>query len=171
MGKKCQIWVETVIYTLIFLVLMGLVLAFAKPKLEEMSDKAIIEQTMDVMETIDDSILSIIQGGSGNIRKIDLTLKKGILKIDGINNALIFRLESRYTYTEPGKDVTVGRIVSKTEKLGKINKVILTMNYSDYNITFEGIKKIKTITAASTPYKLFIANKGGTIPLIDFKLK
>jgi uncharacterized protein (UPF0333 family) len=35
-NKRGQIWVETVVYTLIALVMIGLVLAFAKPKIEEL---------------------------------------------------------------------------------------------------------------------------------------
>ena len=37
--KRGQVWVETVIYTLIALALIGTVLAFVKPKVEEMQDK------------------------------------------------------------------------------------------------------------------------------------
>ena len=80
-SKKAQVWIETVIYTLIALVLIGAVLAFVKPKLQELQDKAIIDQTVQVMEGIDAKIHSVVQGGAGNKRIIELQLKKGAIKI------------------------------------------------------------------------------------------
>ena len=41
-GVNGQVWVETVTYTLIAIVMIGLVLSFAKPKIEELQDKTII---------------------------------------------------------------------------------------------------------------------------------
>ncbi len=34
--KRAQIWIETMIYTLIAFIMLGLVLAYAKPKIEAM---------------------------------------------------------------------------------------------------------------------------------------
>src|SRR3989339_625134 len=98
--KRGQVWVETVIYTLIAFVMIGSVLAFVKPKVEEMQDKAIIEQSIGMMEDINTIVLSLVHGGAGNKRKIELGIKKGILMIDGQNNKLIFEIESGNTYTE-----------------------------------------------------------------------
>ena len=171
MGKKeAQIWVETVIYTLIFLVLIGLILAYVKPKIEEITDKSLIGQSVEMMKEIDNVILSIVRGGPGNKRKIEINLNKGALTIDSVNNKIIFEMDSKYTYTEPGKDVEIGRINARTEKLGKLNKVYLTLNY-DYNITYEGNKDKKSITKAPTPYKLFITHKGGDPTNLDFEIK
>ena len=39
--KKAQVWIETVIYTLIALALIGTVLAFVKPKIQEIQDKIV----------------------------------------------------------------------------------------------------------------------------------
>ena len=82
-GKNGQVWVETVIYTLIAFVLIGAVLAIAQPRIEEIQDKAFIEQSFGVMKDIDNIILSLAQGGVGNKRVVELGLKKGNLIIDG----------------------------------------------------------------------------------------
>ena len=42
--KRGQIWVETVIYTLIGLTIIGLLLAVSKPQIDKQKDKALIEQ-------------------------------------------------------------------------------------------------------------------------------
>lgn len=171
MNKRGQIWVETVVYTLIALVMIGLVLSFVKPKIEEIQDKAIIEQSIEIMEELNTIILLLIQGGPGNKRLIELGIKKGNLKIDGINDQIVFEMEGRYTYSEPGQDIYHGSIIAHTEKRGKFNKVNLTIDYSeDYDITYQGEDKLKTISKASTPYKLFISNKGGNKTIIDIEI-
>ena len=57
--KKAQVWVETVIYTLIGLTVIGILLGFSKPKIDSMKDKIIIEQTIDLFERINSLILDV----------------------------------------------------------------------------------------------------------------
>jgi len=159
--KKGQVWVETVIYTLIAFVMIAAVLAFVVPKIEEVQDKTIIIQTLEIMGEIDSLILSVSQGGAGNKRIIEIEIKKGNLEIDGINDRIVFEIESRYAYSEYGEEVDIGDIVAYTERKGKLNRVILTNNHSDnYNITYQNQDAIKSISKASTPYKISISNEG-----------
>jgi type II secretory pathway pseudopilin PulG len=160
MFKRGQIWIETVIYTLIAFVLIGAVLAFAMPKINEVQDKAIIEQSISLLKGIDNTVLEIVQGGSGNKRKIEIGIKKGELILDGVNEEILFKMESASEYSEPGKEIPDGNIIIKTEKSGKDNLVILKRVYEDYNLTYNGKDEVKTITKASTSYNLFLSNKG-----------
>ena len=82
-----QIWVETLIYTLIAFVMIGLVLFFAGPKISEIQDKAIIEQSIEVMGEIDTIISGI--GTAGNRRVAELRIRKGALKINGTHEKLV----------------------------------------------------------------------------------
>jgi hypothetical protein len=166
--KKGQIWVETVIYTLIAFVMIGLVLAFVQPKIEEIQDKGIIEQSITVLEDIDDLMRNIGGSGAGNQRIIELGINKGVLKIDGTNDKIFFEIESRFTYSEPGEDVDVGGITANTEERGKINIVTLSVEYEGiYDLTYDGTDQLKTISKASTPYNVLFSNEGGDIPVID----
>ncbi len=159
-NRKGQIWVETVIYTLIAFVMIGLVLAYAKPKIEELQDKAIIEQSIAMVKNIDSTILTI--GAPGNQRLMELGIKKGVLKIDGTNDLIAFEMESKNTYSEPGVNVSDGNLIIHTEKTGKFNVITLTRDYDgEYNITYQGKDESKIISKASTPYQLLISNKGG----------
>src|SRR4030042_3272487 len=97
-NKQAQIWIETVIYTLIAFVLIATVLAFVKPKIDEIQDNAIIEQSISMVNSIDSTIMEIIQGGSGNKRKVEVGIKKGELKIDGSGDSLVFEMESNFLY-------------------------------------------------------------------------
>ena len=170
-NRKGQIWIETVIYTLIAFVMIGLVLAYAKPKIEEIQDKAIIEQSIKMMEEINAKIMEVKQGGAGNKREIILGIKKGILKIDGINDKIFFEIESKHTYSQLGEDISYGDLIIHTEKRGNFNIVTLTMDYSEkHNITYQGKDELKSITKAPTPYKLFISNEGGDKTRIEIKI-
>lgn len=175
-GKSGQVWIETVIYTSIALLMIGLVLTYAKPKIEEFQDKAILEQSLEMFRAIDNTIKTI--GVSGNRRFVETGIKKGSLKIDGENNKIIFEMKSSYLYSQPGEDIIDtlgGRIITRTEKTGDLNKVSFTINYSAYNIdiTYQEKDEFKTLNKAPTPYKLLISNNGksGEDTLIDISLK
>jgi len=165
-----QIWVETVIYTLIALVLIGAVLVFITPKIQEIQDKAIIEQSIGMLKNIDSTVSSIVLGGSGNKRIIEIGIKNGNLIINSEEDKIIFEMESQYVYSQEGENISIGSVTVLTEKTGSSNKITLTSDYSKYDLTYEGKNESKTITQASTPYKLSIENRGGVKTVIDFTL-
>lgn len=172
--KRGQVWIETVIYTLIAFILIASVLAFVRPKIQEMQDQAIIEQSITLIQDIDSLITNVINSGSGNKRLIELNINQGILKIDGFNDRLIFELFTSTTYSEPGTNVTDGNIIIRTDKLGDENKVTLVREYnsSKYNITINKIEDVKSLGKSATSYKLFIANLGGEDKTnIDMEIK
>jgi hypothetical protein len=168
MGKRCeiasknkcgQVWVETVIYLLISFVMLGLVLSFIRPKIEELRDKAIIEQSLQVMKDIDNLIVTI--GSPGNKRLLEIAIRKGNLIIDSPNDKIIFEMDSRYLYTEPGKLVQIGNIVALTTNSGDNSKITLTRDFSEeYNITYKGEEIVKTLPKVSAPYRIFLTNGG-----------
>jgi len=163
-NRNGQIWIETVIYTSIAFAMIALVLAYAKPKIEEIQDKAIIEQSIGVLEEIDE-VISDIGTASGNQRVIELSIKKGSLKINGKTDEIIFELGSRCEYSEPKKDIYIGGIIVRTEKQGELNFVTLTKNYSgEYNLSYQkDPNKDKVLSKSPTPYKLIISNSDGKI--------
>jgi len=136
-----------------------MVMAFVKPKIEEIRDKNIIEQSISILEDIDSIIKDM--GVPGNQRVIQLGISEGVLNLDGEKNALFFEIESKNMYSEPGENVALGNIIVFTEKKGKINEVKLTLNYEgEYNLTYQNKDELKKISEASTPYTLIITNKG-----------
>lgn len=174
LNKRGQIWIETVIYTLIALVMIGLVLTYAEPKIEEIQDKSIIEDSMEILESINSILFEIDKGGPGNKRLMQLSVKKGQFIIDAVNNKIIFKIESRHKYTEPGVDVELGNVLAHTQERSKINIVNLTIDYHKYNMTVSGEKKVETLNRASVPYSLLISNNGKDSEdklIIDFELK
>ena len=169
-GKKGQVWIETVLYTLIAFVMIGLVLAYAKPRIEEAQDKAIVEQSVEILENIN-NILTNIERVPGNKRIIELMIKKGTLRINGNTDSIVFEIESRYPYTEAGEDINIGNIIANTRAVGSKYDITLTLDYSaTYDLTYRGVDQEKIINRASTAYSLVVSNEGasGTKIKMDF---
>ena len=169
MKKRGQIWVETMIYTLVAFALIAAVLFFVKPKVEEIQDHALIEQSLEVMKYFDSTILELSQSVSGNKREIEIGIKKGTLEIDGVNNKIIFEMESKYEYSEPGETFLESSLNILTEKIGDENKITISKEY-DYDLKFNNLDESKLISASSTPYTIFVSNKGGSPIVIDFEI-
>ena len=172
MNKRGQVWVETVIYTLIALVIIGLVVSFVQPKVMELQDKAPLQQSMSMMNNINNVLLSLADNGPGNTRNVQISLNSGTLTIDGINNLAIFSMDnSHYQFSEPGQQVRYGNILVYTKEENNLNVVNMTINYSGiYNITYSGGNTIETITHSTTPYNLIMSNNGGNPTNMDFSL-
>ena len=166
-NQRGQIWVETVIYTLIALVMIGLVLAFARPKIQELQDKAVIDQSITMLKEIELTVLDL-SGGAGNQRIFELGMKKGELKIDGVNDKIIFEMESAYTYSEPGETINDGSLLVHTETQGNINIITLTRDYSSsYNLKYNELDELGTLTKSSIPYRLLLKNEGEDVDTGD----
>jgi hypothetical protein len=175
MKKLGQIWIETAIYTLIAFILIGAVLAFAKPKIDEIKDRAVIEQSIEMLKEIDDKILTL--GASGNQRIIGLKIREGSMKIDGIQDLIIFELETPYKYAEENVEITNDNLKIIKIKEEGLDKLRITANYSSsFNLTFNDQETLKTITKSPTQYNLVIykgglENVNSSRSIINFEIK
>ena len=161
LSRRGQIWVETVVYTLIGLALIGLVLAILTPKIKEFRDRAIIEQSIESMNVFDSKMTEILDA-PGNKRKIELTLERGTFYVDSLNDQLRFVFdEAHVRYSEPGVSLDIGRINVTTEELTKTYRITLTLD-SRHDITFNGANSPtpEEFTPVSLPYEFFVENKG-----------
>jgi len=160
--KKAQVWVETVIYTLIALVMISLVLAYAKPKIQEVQDKSTIDKTIEIMETIDDKIASTMQGGAGNKRIINLEINKGELVIDAFSDRINFTIkDSKSEYSEPGEWIQKGNLYIYTEKKGKTNNIKIVLKYENiYDLRYGGEDISKILSKGSSSISL--SNEGNS---------
>jgi len=160
-NKKSQIWVETVIYTLIGLTILGLILGLAKPKIEALKDKANIEQGIDMLDNID-QVINDIKYVAGNTRVISIKIRTGEFLINGNDDSIEYLIkDSKYKYSEPGKEIGLGEIKVLTIEKGKNYEVSLKIDYSNnLNISWEDKDEIKIIQASPQPNSISISNKG-----------
>jgi type II secretory pathway pseudopilin PulG len=164
MNKRGQVWIETVLYTLIGLTLLGLALGFIMPKINESRDKVLVEQAINSLSSFDEKISEAVQRGSGNIRQAEFSMKKGELYIDGVNDRIRFVIDGlTKPYSQPGVEIAVGRVRVVSSLGQKTSSVNLTVQYVA-NLTYDGKDELppKKFTAAALPYKFFIENKGVT---------
>jgi type II secretory pathway pseudopilin PulG len=156
--KKGQIWVETVIYTLIGLSIIGLVMAVALPKINEKKDEVAIDQAINSLQNINDKIYEV-QRAAGNRRVIDLDIGKGILIIDMESNTLSWVLDSRFRYSEIDVPVPLGSINVTTKRANPYRVEILIKYGFDIRYKNQTIGT-KELNAAPTPYQLFVEYLG-----------
>jgi type II secretory pathway pseudopilin PulG len=165
-NKIGQVWIETVIYTLIGLVLIGTLLAFATPAIEKQKDKTILQNTIYAMNQIDNNILEVKRNGIANTRQVDFSVGKGNLIVDGISDIIIFQIDdSSYAYSQIGYDQKIAGSNQKvlTEKKGNKYKITLKLDYKDkLNLTYNKLDQNKTFTVSPTSYALVIENNGKT---------
>ena len=168
MESKAQIWVETVIYTLIALAIMGLLLALIKPTIEEKKDKAVIEQSKLILDDINKKIEDVRFYGTGNSKIEEIVIKKGELIIDGKNDSIRFEVDSNYLASELGENITIGKIIMSTLKKSKGYKVAFKLDYIGVlNITVAGKDSSKSFLPAVAPHKFTITNEGKKGELIE----
>ena len=187
--KQGQVWVESVLYTLVGLTLIGLTLAIVYPKISESRDRAVVEQSIEVLNVLDTKINEVLLRGEGNVRSIpELTLRRGELRIDADKNLLSLTIRGlKKPYSQVGLDISVGNVKVKTSSAKKNYDVELIVDYTssanvvygcNVPLTLTGTtpatyctdptlggaadKAVKKLNAASRPYALSIAHIGDT---------
>ena len=163
-SKRGQIWVETVIYILIALIMIGAVLAFINPKIKEIQDKLTLDKTVELLEGLDSKITEV-SAGVGNRRVVNIEIKRGELLINP-NNIIYTLEESNVAYSEPVAEdapfTPSGKVSVQTVKKGDVYKVKLKIEFPDITLNYgSGTKLVKS----SSSYKLAITNEGGTIDI------
>jgi hypothetical protein len=170
LNSRGQVWVETVIYTLIGLAVIGILLAVSKPKIEQMKDKIIIEQSIKALNEVSTRIYDV-QIAPGNKRTLDLKVSKGRFYINATENRIGWILESNYKYSEIGRVVNLGNMEVKTVEGGPYI-VEASVKYN-VNLTYAGGKDYVEKQQSPTVYKVTIENKGriaGNINNIDLNV-
>jgi hypothetical protein len=139
--------------------MIGLVLSFVKPKIEELRDKAIVEQSIEIMNNLEKVFSEMIV--PGNKRIVELGIKKGEFTINSSTDTISFEIESRYIYSEPGETIYVGNLNITTTDLGKFAEILIVQDYSSqYNLTYKESEERKILTRSSIPYRLVVTNEG-----------
>ncbi len=161
MQKKAQIWIESVLYTLIGLAVIGLLLAVTRPKISQTQDQFIIQQTISALNEVDNKMLEIKQA-TGNRRIIQFQLSRGELTISSADDRIEWKLQGgSYMFSEPGSTAMVNNIKVFTEKIADRYDVSLILDYKNKNdLMIEGQQTSRTLQPAKTPYAITIENAG-----------
>ncbi len=169
--KKAQVWVETVIYTLIGLTIMGALIAVITPRVNLMIDRAIVSQSMDSLNFINGQVLDSYDKGAGNQRAISLNVKKGEYLIDSASDSISFILENTgYMASQINEATPQGDLIKITRDRGnKKYDVSITLHYDNMNLTYQNKEMNRTFTTSSTSYDLIISYLGGSDKKINIE--
>ena len=159
-GRRGQVWVETVIYTLIGLAIIGILLAVTKPQIDKMKDRLMIEQTIESLNKIDAKIFEVRQA-PGNKRLLEIKISRGSLTFDCASDSISWVVDSDYKYSEIGEEINLGSLVVLTEGA---NPYVVTLR-QDYplNLTCGGMDIEKEISGAATPYSVLVESVGSNV--------
>ena len=167
--KRGQIGVEVVIYTLIGLAVLAAVLAAVTPKIQEYSDRAIVKQTEESLNSVD-GIISAVQLAAGNQREASFRIRKGEIIINPREDTIKFVLkDSNLKYSQPDIVYPNGNINILTQTNNDRYNVILLLNYTDsVNITVANSESDNLqFTSSPNLYRLLIKYLGGPDRKLD----
>tara|TARA_Y100000310_G_scaffold332473_1_gene408127 strand:+ start:812 stop:1348 length:537 start_codon:yes stop_codon:yes gene_type:complete len=157
--RRAQVWIESVLYTLIGITMIGLVLAFAMPKINESKDRLRVEQAISSLNVLDDKLTTAARA-TGNIRTVEFGLKEGELFFDGPADEVRLVLpELSGVFSEPGTEIEIGRVRLLTEEGQKTNTVTLRIPYL-YDVQVDGEDAVGKFTGSSVPYVFALENLG-----------
>lgn len=161
MIRKAQIWVETVIYTLIILVIIGILLSILNPAINDWKDKALLDKSLGMIQSIDSAIEDVRTHGPGNSIPVDLQIRAGNLIIDGEKDVINFTVRSSHMYSEVNQTVLMGKINVTTIQRGESYDVSFKLSYSGIlNLTWNSRDALKTFTQTPNAQKVWVTNNG-----------
>lgn len=159
MAKKAQVWVETVMYTLIGLTLIGILLGISRPKIDEMKDKLVIEQIIDSLTKVNGRIHEI-QTAPGNRRVVDLKVSKGAFFINSSGDQIGWFLDSNYKYSEIGEAISMGSMKVITKK-GNPYTIYFYLDYGvDLEYNENELEGYVEFQESPTAYSISMENTG-----------
>ena len=159
--KRGQIWIETVLYTLIGISLIALVLAFVSPRISEAKDRAVVEQTLSSLNDLDSEINSLASLPSGNRRVFEILMKRGELYILPAQDVIQFKISDlSKPYSQANATIKFGKIELISLLGNKTSSATMTLNYTGLvDIKYAGAETEKKFTQGATPYRFFLENR------------
>jgi type II secretory pathway pseudopilin PulG len=161
-AKTGTVWVSTVLYVLISLVILSIVFISVQPVIERSKDKVASTESLNMLKDID-SMISEVSANPGNVRILDLKISRGTLIISSSADYILWELpDSYYQYGQENKIINLtedGVISTISQKSGNRWDVKIKLDYTisgRYNLTYNGLEETKSITPAE--YQLSITN-------------
>ncbi len=102
-NKKGDIWVSTVIYIALSIIVLTIVLVAALPVIHKLKDRNVTIQTKNILIQIDKNIREIVSSGPGSKRVLSpVIIDAGILNFDIDNSVINWTLKTTDDSAESG---------------------------------------------------------------------
>src|SRR3989344_7786677 len=111
LNRYGQVWIETVLYTIIGLSIIALVLSFAYPKIRASQESLLIEQSIATLNNLDKVITTVSERGPGNVKTYTFTIKRGRIIFEEKGESILLEIKGiKSEYSEPGVPISDGRV-------------------------------------------------------------
>lgn len=159
--KKADIWISTVIYIFISIAIITALLLAARPKIEEARDRLTIQYMINAFNSID-SLIKEVNEIPGTARNFEMKISKGTMHIIPQQDRIEWSITTDFEFSEPGKEIQVGRVYINTTKTQRISTKIFLNYTTPINITTNANDEGNNITLTQSPniYKIQIQNLG-----------
>ena len=125
--KKSQVWISAVLYTLLVLVVMIIVLDVGIPIVNNLKDKAVLEDVRSTSQVLDTYIRTVASEGPGSQRIVPLNIKKG--KIYASNDRLYWQVPLTTKVLEPRTRIDFGNLIFMAQES---NSTVTAYESDDY---------------------------------------
>lgn len=102
--------VSVVLYTSIIVAAIGMVLQIGIPMIDRMQDTAAIENSMDVLDELDDAIQTVASEGKRAARDLTVTFDRGQYRFDDTANEIYYQLETDSPIISSHASRTIGPV-------------------------------------------------------------
>jgi type II secretory pathway pseudopilin PulG len=164
MDNKGQVWIETVLYTIVILAIIAIVLSFTIPKINEGKDRLVIEQSIDALKNLDKSIYDAGRQ-TGNVRIVQFSLKRGTLFFNPASKNITLVIDGLTSiYSQPGQTIQDGEVGVTSVEGSKTHSIVLTLTYPEsLPFRYEDEMGEVKVNSASLPYTFSIENTGSYV--------
>ncbi len=169
LNKRGQVWIETVVYTLVGLAILGLLLAATKPKLDKMKDESLINQAIESFGVINEKIYEAAQT-TGMRVKYNLEIGKGVFSINATDDSLYWTIPSSLKYSEEDIEVSIGTTMTVKTTSADPWLVEIKMPYN-FDIKYNSEDENKEFIKSGTPYVFTIENEGSQDRVLQLNFK
>ncbi len=174
--KKGEIWVSAVLYIALGIILITIILNAGLPLINKLRDRNTLVQTRTVIVNLDNNLRIVSTEGPGSRRYISpLNIESGELKVDEVNDKIIWSMPTNAKLIETGINFTEGDIVTY---------LLPTATENEYNVNLElNVKSFANIslsqdTTLGSPltgtYSVVIEHTGSYdsrgLPLINIRV-
>ena len=103
LNKKGDIWVSTVIYIALSIVVLTIVLLAALPLIQKLKYRNVTVQTKNILFQMDKNIREVVSSGPGATRVLSpVIIDAGVLNFDTAGSTIKWTLKTSDAFAEPG---------------------------------------------------------------------
>lgn len=168
LNKAISALISSVLIILLTVFASGMVLTIGGPSIQRAQDSGVINEGMQNMHTIDDTIREVASEGSGSFRTIQLKITEGQYFVNNKTNSIEFSYKIKSNILEPGTLVKDGNLVISSSINAKASTYDLDGDGQNELVIENELIRVgmQSVDSRSSPTSI---NTSSIIKLLNFK--